>query len=129
MHSYVEDFCAHCETCLTNKGGRLSKEPLQPYTLDELKPRTVIAFDFATLPWATNQYRYFLVIVDLFSKHCEAAPLKNQLAETIEKALLDSWIHRHGRPDNALPRQRRRALALPRMPRASGSMATSGECA
>ena len=105
MHSYVEDFCAHCETCLKNKGGRVSKEPLQPYTLDELKPRSVIAFDIATLPWATNQYRYFLVIVDLFSKYCEAVPMKDQLAVTIEKALLDSWVHRHGRPDIAVSDQ------------------------
>ena len=59
MHSYVEDFCAHCPTCLESKGGSSSKEPVQPYTLDELKPRSVIAFDVATLPWVTNQYRYF----------------------------------------------------------------------
>ena len=65
----------------------MTKEPLRPYTLEELKPRSVIAFDIATLPWATNQYRYFLVVVDLFSKYCEATPLRDQLAQTIEKAL------------------------------------------
>jgi hypothetical protein len=59
----------------------------------------------ATLPWATNQYRYFLVMVDLFSKYCEATPLKDQMALTIEKALVDSWIHRHGRPDIAVSDQ------------------------
>ena len=105
MHTYIEDFCAHCETCLENKGGKPTKEPLQPYSLDDLTPRNVIAFDVATLPWATHQHRYFLVIVDLFSKYCEAVPMKNQVAETIEKSLLDSWIHRHGKPKIAVSDQ------------------------
>ena len=69
MHSYVEDFCEHCTTCIENKTGKTCKEPLQPYTMDDLQPRNVLAFDIATLPWATNQYRYFLVMVDLFSKY------------------------------------------------------------
>ena len=105
MHTYVEDFCSHCVTCLKNKGGKAGKEPLQPYTLDDLTPRNVIAFDVATLPWATHQHRYFLVIVDLFSKYCEAVPMKDQLAGTIEKCLLDAWIHRHGKPKIAVSDQ------------------------
>ena len=73
--------------------------------MEDLKPRSVIAFDVATLPWATNQYRYLLIIVDLFSKYCEAVPLKDQTAPTIEKTLLDSWILRHGRPNIAVSDQ------------------------
>ena len=104
MHSYIEDFCAHCQICIKNKCSKTPKEPLQPYTLDELQPRNIIAFDVATLPWAT-QYRYFLVIVDLFSKYCELAPTKDQHAQTIEKVLLDFWIHRHGCPNIAVSDQ------------------------
>ena len=56
MWSYIEDFCKHCQCCLVNKASRALKEPLDLYTLEE---------------WATTEYRYFLVIVDLFSNYIE----------------------------------------------------------
>ena len=71
MQSYVGDFCSHCNVCLKNKPSRRTKEPLQPYTLDELRPRNIVAFAVAVLPWVTHQHRYFLLIVDLFSKFVE----------------------------------------------------------
>ena len=45
------------------------------------------------------------MIVDLFSKYCELAPVKDQHARTIEKVLLDFWIHRHGCPNIAVSDQ------------------------
>ena len=42
MRSYIEDVCKHCQCCLVNKASRAPKEPLEPYTLEELKPRTLL---------------------------------------------------------------------------------------
>ena len=63
MQSYISDYCANCQICIQNKASHSAKEPLQPYELDDVKPCNIIAFDVATLPWATYQHRYFLVIV------------------------------------------------------------------
>ena len=104
MQGYISDYCKHC-TCIRNKASRKMKEPLQPYELDDLKPRCVIAFDVGVLPWATDSYRYFLVIVDLFSKYIEVAPMKNQQADNICKALTNYWIYRHGKPRIAVSDQ------------------------
>ena len=96
MNHYVKDFCAHCELCLGNKPKLSGAEPLEYYKLEDLKPRKTIAFDVAVLPWATGQFRYFLLIVDMFSKYVEAVAMKDQHAESIKAALNNGWIHRHG---------------------------------
>ena len=43
-----------------------------------------------------GQFRYFLLIVDMFSKYVEAVAMKDQHAESIKVALNNGWIHRHG---------------------------------
>ena len=104
MQGYISDYCKHC-TCIRNKASRKMKEPLQPCELEDLKPRCIIAFDVGVLPWATDRYRYFMVIVDLFSKYIEVAPMKNQEADTICKAITNYWIYRHGKPRIAVSDQ------------------------
>ena len=44
-------------------------------------------------------YRYFLLIVDLFSHYVEAIPLKDQTATSIVNAFMEGWVYRgHGVP-------------------------------
>ena len=50
MQSYISDYCANCQICIQNKASHSAKEPLQPYELDDIKPRNIITFDVATLP-------------------------------------------------------------------------------
>ena len=95
MQLYVKDYCNHCGVCLENKGSRQQKT-LQPYKIEELQPRAVVAFDVAVLPWAGYSHRYFLLIVDIFSKYVELAAMKDQHATTIKDALRQSWVHWHG---------------------------------
>ena len=83
MQSYIAGYCAHYNIFLESKADNYRKEELRPYQLEDLEPRNVIAFDVTTLPWSTKSYRYFLVIVDLFSKYLEAFPMKDQTADTI----------------------------------------------
>ena len=93
---YVKDYCNHCSVCLENKASCQPKETLQPYKIEELQPRAVVAFDIAVLPWTRYSNRYFLLIVDIFSKYVELAAMKDQYATTIKDALRRSWVHRHG---------------------------------
>ena len=93
MQSYISDCSANCQICIQNKTSHSAKEPLQPYELDDIKSRSMITFDVAALPWATQQHRYFLVIVDLFSKYLELVAMKDEHATTIKSAILGVWVH------------------------------------
>ena len=92
MQLYNADYCAQCNICLESKADNHKRDELQPYQLEDLEPRNVITFDVATLPWSSKSYRYFLVIVDLFTKYLEAIPMKDQTADTIKQAIMDGWI-------------------------------------
>ena len=53
----------------------------------------------ATLPWADEDYRYFLLIVDVFSRYVEAIPLKDKKASSLVQEFKKGWIFRgHGVP-------------------------------
>ena len=44
-------------------------------------------------------YRYFLLIVELYSHYAEAIPLKDQTATFIVNAFMEGWVYRgHGVP-------------------------------
>ena len=105
MHDYIRDFCSHCDTCLKNKSSRTPKVPIDEFADPPTKPREKIAFDVATLPWASNQHRHFLLIIDMFSRYVELVPMKNQEAPTIKAALMQNWIYRHGLFSTALSDQ------------------------
>ena len=71
VQSYIANYCVHWKTCLESKSGNHKKEHLHPYHLRDLELRNLVA----TLPWSIKSYRYFLVIVGLFSKYAEAIPM------------------------------------------------------
>ena len=55
--------------------------------------------DVATPPRGDGEYRYLLVMVDLFSHYIELAPLYNQTVDAIVEKFKRSWIYRgHGVP-------------------------------
>ena len=90
MQLYVKGYCNHCSVCLENKASHQPKETLQPHKIEELQPRAAVAFDATVLPWASYSHRYFLLIVDIFSKYVELAVMKDQHATTIKDALRQS---------------------------------------
>ena len=65
----------------------------------------MIAFDVATLPWASSNHRY-LFMVDLFSKFVELYPMADQESPIIVRGILDGWVYRHGPPNFILSCQR-----------------------
>ena len=46
-----------------------------------------------------THHRYFLLLVDIFSKYVELYPMPDQESSTIIRGIVDDWIHRHGPPD------------------------------
>ena len=104
MNSDIEQFCRECLICHKNKSKKQPKEKLVPLSVAR-KPREVVAFDVATLPWAITQHRYFLLLIDAFSKYVELCPMTNQESSTIATAILDGWVHRRGPPDYMLSDQ------------------------
>ena len=78
MWKDIRNHCGSCLTCLRNKRAYKMKEPQVPVKIQASRPRSVVAFDLAVLPWSSQGYRYTLVVVDLFSKFLEAWPLKEK---------------------------------------------------
>ena len=61
-------------------------------------PKEFIALYIAYMPVDTEEYRYLLIIGDIFSKYVEAIPLKDQTAPTIVRKVYENWLCRHGYP-------------------------------
>ena len=65
-----------------------------------------IGMDIGTLPWSDSHgdnYRYFLLMVDLFTRYVELQPLRDQEANSIIEAFEQGWIYRgHGMPSIVL---------------------------
>ena len=56
-----------------------------------------VGIDVGTLPWAEGGNRYFLLMVDLFTRYVELFPLADQEASSLVKAFEQGWIYRgHG---------------------------------
>ena len=69
-------------------------------------PGEAVAMDIGVLPWTDSSgdgYRYFLLIVDLFTRYVELHPLKDQETGSILDAFEQAWIYRgHGRQNIVL---------------------------
>ena len=104
MDSDIEEYCRGCLICHKNKPNNNPKEKLIPIDVAK-SPRETIAIDVATLPWASSNHRYFLLMVDLFSKFVELYPMSDQESSTIIRGILDCWVYRHGPPNSILSDQ------------------------
>ena len=57
-------------------------------------PGDLVPMDIATLSWSDENYRYFLCIVDVFTRYVEAVPLKDQKAVSLVREFENGWIYR-----------------------------------
>ena len=95
----VINYCNRCVECLRIKPPRVyNRAPLQPITTGY--PNEVVGVDIVgPLPETARANRYILVMVDLFTKWCEAVPLNTTDANTVARAIFDNWIARWGAPE------------------------------
>ena len=102
----VRIFCKGCAICQRTKPNIEPKQPLERFSRAKAQPGAWVALDIGTLPWGDGMFRYFALIVDLFSRYVELIPLRDQTAESIAEAFLVGWIFRgHGIPDVLLTDQ------------------------
>ena len=83
----VKTFCQGCLVCQRGKSKTAGRQPIRPMKIGEGIPGEAVAIDIGTLPWTDDEhsgYRYFLLMVDLFTRYVEVLPLKDQEAGTLD---------------------------------------------
>nr|CAH8864708.1 unnamed protein product [Trichobilharzia regenti] len=98
LHHDVTEFCRNCATCAQIKQPKASpRAPLVPM-LTEAPNHRVGVDVMGPITTSRRGNRYILVMVDYFTKWCEAVPLRQQDALTIGRAFIDNWVSRFGAP-------------------------------
>ena len=106
MGKDVENFCRRCLVCHRSKPSNRGREPICKMDVNGGRPAYAVGIDVGTLPWSEDGHSYFLLMVDLFSRHIEIEPLKDQRAATLIRAFEHGWIYRgHGVPSVILSDQ------------------------
>ena len=95
----IVNFCNSCTECLRIKPPhQYSRAPLQPIITGY--PNQIVGVDLiGPLPQTPRNNRYILVMVDLFTKWCEASPIPNAEANTVAQTMFEQWIARWGAPE------------------------------
>ena len=101
MRKTVENYIRQCDTCAKRKApaptANNGTAPLQSLQVSE--PFTFWALDYmGPLPETHCGNKHILVLMDHFTKWCEAFPTPDQKASTIAKILVDRVFSRFGPP-------------------------------
>ncbi|CAI2739076.1 unnamed protein product, partial [Dicrocoelium dendriticum] len=95
----VVNFCNACQECLRAKPPqRPNRAPLQPIITGY--PNQTVAVDvMGPLPRTDRGNRYILILVDHFTKWCEATPIPYNGATVVAHAIFEQWVSRWGAPE------------------------------
>lgn len=101
MQKSVENYIRQCDICVKRKTPALTANngaaPLQ--SLEVSEPFTFWAVDYmGPLPETNRGNKHILVLMDHFTKWCEAFPTADQKASTVAKILVDRVFSRFGPP-------------------------------
>ena len=97
MSQDLEEFYQTCGDCLQKEQPHDARAVLMSKL--SLEPMEVVAIDLiGPLPNTIEGYKYILVTVDLFTKVCKLAPLRNKTAETVAQTFLNYWVCQFGAP-------------------------------
>ncbi|BHF62235.1 hypothetical protein SprV_0200521600 [Sparganum proliferum] len=98
IHQDVVSYCSACQVCAQIKSPiPAPRALLHPIAVDG--PNHRIGVDIiGPLPTTRRGNRFILVMVDYFTKWCEAVPLQTQDARSVAAAILNDWISRYGAP-------------------------------
>ncbi|CAH8658130.1 unnamed protein product [Dicrocoelium dendriticum] len=98
IHADVTKFCNECDICTSVKSpATVPRAPLMPMVTTA--PGQRIGVDLmGPLPITANGNRHILVLVDYFTKWCEAVPIKQPDAATVASAFVNEWVARYGAP-------------------------------
>ncbi|CAH8556952.1 unnamed protein product [Dicrocoelium dendriticum] len=94
----VINYCQACEECGTFKNPRIvNRAPLQPMVAGY--PNEIVGVDLiGPLPETPRGNRFILVMIDYFTKWCEAIPIRQADTSTVATALVNHWVCHWGAP-------------------------------
>ena len=98
IRNSVVNYIKHCPVCQKRKSPTtLSKAPLQ--TIDVGQPFSFWALDFmGPIVETSRGNKYILVVIDHFTKWCEAFPTMDQKASTVAQTLISKVFSHFGPP-------------------------------
>ena len=97
MYSDVCEYIKRCDTCQRIKSDHHTRPvPLTPMPIVATFERWHM--DFLIMKETKEGFRYILLLVDSYSRWCEAFPMKSQDAHSVAKVLYSEVITRYGAP-------------------------------
>ena len=102
MYSDINQYVKTCEVCQQSKHAFNSKPPpLQPQPTKDIFGRWHRDI-LSGLPTTKDKYKHVLLVVDSYSKWCEAFPLRSEEAGEVANVLYREIISRYGAPRTLL---------------------------
>lgn len=98
MYNDICQYVKTCEICQQSKRAFNSRPPpLKPIPVDDVFSRWHMDI-LSGLPTTKDKYKHVLLLVDSYSKYCEAFPLRTQEATEVASVLFREIICRYGAP-------------------------------
>ena len=115
MYRDIANYVGRCVACLRSKTKKFTAARQQPRMVTPSTPFEVIAMDYINLSKASHEFKYILVIVDMFTGWAITCPTMNVDSSTTARVLIDMVICQHGCPrriltDNAFDTEMLRVL-------------------
>ena len=85
-----------CQCLKAKRPSRIFRAPIREITA--ASPFELVSIDFVHLEQSTRGYEYILVIIDNFTRFCQAYPTKNKSATTAAKHIFNDFMLRFATP-------------------------------